>query len=328
MILYQDKAILLIRSNKMLPRVWLLFGNDQAALKELLVKIKQRLITPEVEVINLIAKDLDLSSLFLQRSLFHTNKVIILEEVTDDLAKDLEQQLSYLGSEDSLLLLGEDLKKNGPLRTLIEKSQDLAAVNCYRLDSYALISQIENQLKARNLQYERDIPAKIAELVQREVIERELDKLELFLAGRRDRLLTEEILLEVITIKPEVSLDKVFITIVLKKDKEFCREMNKVIINDLSPMLFIKSLQNFLQRIISVQEKFASLGKDAALDSLNPPLFGEAKRVFLEVSQKSDMTHNIRLLEKAFEAEIMIKEGFHKELETIYQIFIKECYGF
>jgi DNA polymerase III delta subunit len=329
MILYKEKALTLVKSDKIIPRIWLIFGSDQASLLELVEKIKNKIYNSTYDFIRFLAKEANLTALFLEKSLFQANNFILLEEVGDFLAKELEEKLHLLGPEDYLILLAEDLKKNSKLRLLLENHPDAAVVNCYKLEGYAFVNEIENNIKERKLQFNREIPAIIAQEISQELLKKELDKIELFLAGRGEKTITESLLMQLLIRKPEASLDKVFSTIVLKKDKDFCREMNKILLNEVNPIFFLRSLQNFLQRLIEVQSKFGQMGKEAALSSLNPPLFGEAKRIFLEIAQKSDIKSNIELFERSFNAEKAIKEtSLCKPLEIIYQFFLQDVTGF
>jgi DNA polymerase III delta subunit len=190
---------------------------------------------------------------------------------------------------------------------LFEKNENAVAVQCYKIDSSSSKSRIDRELKANGLVYDENIPDLISNLISTDsaVIKNEIEKISLFLADSHEKKLTSEMVGKIISPSPEGSLDAFFMSIILQKKQDFINEMNKL--QNTSCILIIRALQNFLCRVIQVQQPLGKIGIEKAMSELIPPLFGKARSDFINAVQNSRVSGNRSLLEKAMQIECDLK---------------------
>ena len=306
MILYRDKALNIINSGKNISKCWLIFGADEGEVRIFTQKIIDQ-VRSDVYEIERVNTDVNIYQLFLERSLFQSSKIVVVEDISDSSTKAIEESMQSMGKNDYLIICGGELKKNSKLRTLFENHESAVAINCYKLDHYAIAGLIEKELRANGIRFDKDMPYMMTNLISSDskVIRNELEKIILFLSDSLDKKLTSEILTDILSVNSEVSLDKLFISIVLNKQKEFIEEFKKT--SQLNDIFIIRAYQNFLIRIISVQKQLWKIGIENAMNSLKPPLFGKQRTDFIDAVQKSDVKNNIKLLNEAIQIECDFK---------------------
>ncbi len=324
MILYRDKALNIINSGKNISKCWLIFGADEGEVRVLTQKIIDKVKSDDYEV-EKVNTDANISQIFLERSLFQTNKIVVVEDASDASAKAIENAIESIGQNDYLIVCGGELKKNSKLRTLFETHEIAAALNCYKLDSHAIIAGIDKDLRANGIRFEKDIPHMMLNLISTDskVIQNEIQKIVLFLSDSLDKKLTSELLIEILSVNSEASLDKLFISIIFNKQKEFVDEFKKT--SQLSDIFIIRAYQNFLVRIISVQNQLWKIGIENAMNTLKPPLFGKQRSDFIDTVQKSDVKNNIRLLNAAMQTECDLKTSSITETLLFQNILEQLC---
>ncbi len=305
MIIYKDKAISIINSNN-LPKIWLIFGTDEGEIDLIIKKILEKITNPDAEVIT-IDDISELKNTIKSRSLFHRNKIIVISGVGDAGVNVISAGINHLNVEDYIIVRGGDLKKHSKLRTFFESHETALTLNCYKLDAYGIASVIEGELKQNKIVFDKEIPNVIAGMIayDTKIASNEIEKIALFLADSHNRKLTVKIVEELISSSAEISLDKLFSSIVLKNKKLVNHEVNLIDKNNY--MLVIRAYQNFLIRLISVQQELGSIGIESAMNKLKPPLFGRQRTDFIEVVRKSRLEKNLARLEKAIELECHIK---------------------
>ena len=323
MIIYRDKALNIINSGKNIPRCWLIFGSDEGETRVLTKKIIEKVKTDQHEFL----KTSDVSSLkqgFLERSLFQTSKIAVFEEATDSTTQAVEETFHSMSSDDYLLVCAEELKKTSKLRNLFEKHEQFVALNCYKMDLHAIAGGIEKDLRANGIKFDKDIPGMIAGLVSTDskVLQNELEKIILYLADSLEKKLTPEIVMEVISATSEAALDRLFISIVLNKKRDFLDEISRA--SQLTDIFLVRAYQNFMMRVISVQKQLRQIGIENTMNNLKPPLFGKQRNDFIEAVQKSDIQNNIRLLNGAIQIECDLKSSFETKTLLIQNI-IEHC---
>ena len=111
MILYRDKALNIINSGKNISKCWLIFGADEGEVRVLTQKIIDKVKSDDYEV-EKVNTDANISQIFLERSLFQTNKIVVVEDASDASAKAIENAIESIGQNDYLIVCGGELKKN------------------------------------------------------------------------------------------------------------------------------------------------------------------------------------------------------------------------
>jgi DNA polymerase III delta subunit len=321
MIIYRDKAISVINS-KIPPKIWLIFGTDDGEIDLIIRKIIEKVSNDTYEVTTIYNID-DIADSIINRSLFQSNKVIVLSQVTDSGADVICRSIALLTERDYLIVRANDLKKNSKLRTFFENHETAVALNCYKLDSYSKATFIEDQLRKNKISFDKEVPQIIAANLASDsrIIYNEIEKISLFLSDSYDKKLTVEMLDDLITSNSEMSLDKLFTTIVLCDKKSLSREVEKIDNNNC--MLVIRSYQNFLQRLISVQEELGAIGIEAAMNKLKPQLFGKQKSDFVNIVRKSLLENNIKLLQEALDIECNIKKSPIEQSKVVTERFFE-----
>lgn len=304
MIIYKEKVNSTIGS-KNPPKLWLIFGTDEGEVDLIVKKIIEKAKDDSYELTT-IDDNSELKNSITARSLFQPNKIVVLTGATDSSLDSIISSISQLKNSDYLIVRGGDLKKTSKLRSFFESHESGMALNCYKLDSYSILPTIEEELKNHKILFDRDVPSIIAGMVSTDsrIIKSEIEKIALFLSDSHDRKLTATMVEELISSSCEMSLDRLFSAIVLRKEKVVASEVQLID----NYMFVIRAFQNYLIRLTSVQKDLGTLGIDVAMNKLKPPLFGRYRTEFIEVVRKSLLEENLSLLEEVIQLECDIKQ--------------------
>lgn len=314
MIIYREKALAVIDSKKT-PNLWLIFGANDSEVNIITKKIIDALQSDTTEAITVA--DQDVKTAVLTQSLFHTNKIIVLPGATDALLPVIKASIVKLSNNDYLLIQAGELRKNSKLREFFESHASAYALNCYKVDENAMVAMIEQELRSNNLTFDREVPYALVNLLSTDsgIIQKEVEKLGLFFANSQSKRLNVDIAIDVVSCNSEAILDKFFISIITCDAPVFLQEMQKL--QGTNCMLVIRSYQNFLRRIISVQKELGKIGIEKAVSNLKPPLFGNNRSAFIEAVKKSKIEDNLQRMQRSIQIECDMKSLVSVEAEQI-----------
>ena len=129
-----------------------------------------------------------------------------------------------------------------------------------------------------------------------------------------EKNLTAKIANEIITQQNEVLLNNLaFYFATLQKNK-LAIEIEKSSFAQQNNMLIIRSLQNFMIKLISVQKAAVKDGLEKTMQSLKPPLFGQQKNEFCNALNTTSLRKKIDLLKYCINIESELKNNSNKLL--------------
>jgi len=173
---------------------FLVHGNDEGLIRERVRKLVDRALGDNPDPLRLVRFDGDavarepalLADEAQAISMFGGSRVIWIAAQTRDLTPALEPLFRAPPSECAIIVEAGSLRKGGELRSLFEKGERAAAIECYPDDRRSLAALIEEEARAANLRVSPDVREALLELLgaDRMTTRNEIAKLILYAAGR------------------------------------------------------------------------------------------------------------------------------------------------
>jgi len=240
-------------------------------------------------------------------SLFSKEKTIFIHEATDKIFDPISECLKKENDSVKILIFSGILEKKSKLRSLFEKSKNLAIFPCYEDNERTLINYVNKEL--------RDFKGLSGEIINfiisnsnmdRRIIKSELTKIKDFFLTK---IINKEQILEVLNIKTDTSFDEIRDN-ALKGEKV---KINKLLceIELLNEDTFFY-LNNLNYRVMRLREIMKISGckeskYEATLEGLKPVIFWKDKPVIIQQLKKWDYEGLTQLATRIGETEIMMK---------------------
>lgn len=181
-----------------------------------------------------------------------------------------------------LIVTAGDLPPTSPLRKLYEASEQVAALPCYVEDEKDLSSKIMRMFTQKGLKTaERGVLEYLAQSAQGDskIIESEIEKLELFLSGKKEVSL-EDVLASTGN-STEVDLQDICDLVCSNKKTEAEIALRRALDAGLAPIAIIRVLQRYIEKLHYCANKVnEGESLDFVVSSLKPPLFYKQVPVF------------------------------------------------
>ncbi len=298
---------------------WLIFGDDEGDVyvmkKKLISKIRSQYVNncDDVDIIAMDSSEICNDPVLLQYSLttgslFHTGKLIVINNCKDEISQIINTSLSLVHNRNNLVLCAGVLKKNGKLRQLLEKNQDVGVLHCYTRDVETITKEITIILKRNNISYETSVPQVLANNIINDgaIIENEINKILLYFGSNRTRHLTLRLLSSIIACNKGSELDLLCIAVITGAVQDLVNMLETLYSFQNNYIMVIRFLQYFLARVISVQ--MSNIDVEQATNNLKPPVFGKQKMNFINAVERSNLYNNIMLLELCIDIECNLKK--------------------
>lgn len=213
-----------------------------------------------------------------------------------------------------LLVTAGDLTPASALRKLYEADPSVAALACYVEDEKDLTAKITRLFTQKGMRAtERGIVEYMAESCQGDskIIESEIEKLELYLDGRKE--ITLEDVFATTGNSTETELQDICDLVCSGKKIEAEIALRKALDTGTAPIAIIRTLQRYIEKLQNCAQQVND-GKtiEAAVASVRPPIFFKQVPVF-----RSHLNHILKkpandiwdAYSKLYDAEAQIKES-------------------
>ena len=261
----------------------LLHGKNEGYKEEEIIKITNKF--------NIKAKNYDEKQVIdnteeffannLNKSLFDSDKIIIINRCTDKITKIVEELIDRNISDIILILNSEALDKRSKLRNFFEKSKNKLVSVAFYPDNFDTLLRIAQQaLRERKILLSNEcisvIVSKCAS--DRKNLLNEIEKIELYLKDKK-KISNEEVF-KIINLAENHSVNELINSCLVKNQKKLFSILNNNIFSNEDCIVIIRTLLKKTKDLLNLVIQF-HLNKNinATIDNAKPPIFWKDKNI-------------------------------------------------
>ena len=217
----------------------------------------------------------------LNKSLFDSDKIIIINRCTDKITKIVEELIDRNISDIIFILNSEALDKRSKLRNFFEKSKNKLVSVAFYPDNFDTLLRIAQQaLRERKILLSNEcisvIVSKCAS--DRKNLLNEIEKIELYLKDKK-KISNEEVF-KIINLAENHSVNELINSCLVKNQKKLFSILNNNIFSNEDCIVIIRTLLKKTKDLLNLVIQF-HLNKNinATIDNAKPPIFWKDKNV-------------------------------------------------
>ena len=262
----------------------------------------------------------------LSKSLFEKEKIIVVNRATDKLLNIIEEIIDKDLPDLIIILNAENLDKRSKLRSAFEKNKNLVCVPFYPDNNDTLIKITKSFFKERNISISQVNINLITTRCNgdRGILKNELNKIELFLRGKKN--ITTENILKLTNLIENYSISELIDNCLAKNIKKTieilsennfnaddCIEISRIFLNKSKKILYLVNLFNENTNI----EKTISLAK--------PPIFWKDKDIVKKQILEWKPNQIKKLIYDLGEIELQIKRNYSNSLNILSNFLLEKA---
>jgi DNA polymerase-3 subunit delta len=259
------------------------------------------------------------------KSLFESEKIIIIKRVTDKILKIIEE-IEEKNIEDTKIILNADvLEKKSKLRSFFEKSKEYVCIAFYP-DTNQILSKL-----AYNFFNQKKIsisPANINLIVNkcngdRETLFNELDKIEYFSKSRKK--ITEESIIKLTNLIENHSISDLVDNCLAKNKPKIIKILNENNFGNEDCIMITRSFLLKSKKILKLSNEFKSNKNiDLTISTAKPPIFWKDKEITKQQIYKWTPENIKKLIYKLNEIELLIKKNINISINLITDFILDQ----
>ena len=291
----------------------LIYGNNEG-IKEDIINNKylkdfsgEVLKYEEQELLN--SKDEFISSL-LTKSLFETNKLIIVSRCSDKLSNLLAEILENEITETKIIIKSSNLEKKSKLRNLFEKEKKAVCTPVYEDDSRSLNSVINIFLREQNFNLSQEIKNILIERSKGDRInlKNELIKLK-NLSISKNKLSTEDVL-KLSNLAENYSVFELSDNYLAKNSKKVSNILNENNYSSEDCILIIRTILNKSKRLLKIRTEIDNNSNiDQVISNFKPTIFWKEKDIIKKQAQSWSTDQVKEIIFKINDLEALVKKN-------------------
>ena len=254
-------------------------------------------------------KDEFISSL-LTKSLFESEKLIIISRGTDKLSNIIIELLERKEIESKIIIKSSTLEKKSKLRNLFEKENQLICTPVYEDDTRSLNFIINNFLKDNKLNLSQEIKNILIERSNGDRInlKNELSKLK-NLSISRKKLSIEDVL-KLSNLTENYSVFELSDNYLAKNSKKVSNILNENNYSSEDCILIIRTILNKSKRLLKIKTEIDNnLNIDQVISSFKPPIFWKEKDIVKKQAQSWSTSEVKEIIFKINHLEALVKKN-------------------
>ena len=293
--------------------IHLIHGNNEGIKQDIIRNFYTKNYQGEVlkydeqEILN--NKDEFISSL-LTKSLFESEKLIIISRGTDKLSNIIIELLERKEIESKIIIKCSNLEKKSKLRNLFEKEKQLICTPVYEDDTRSLNFIINNFLKDNKLNLSQEIKNILIERSNGDRInlKNELSKLK-NLSISRKKLSIEDVL-KLSNLTENYSVFELSDNYLAKNSKKVSNILNENNYSSEDCILIIRTILNKSKRLLKIKTEIDNnLNIDKVISSFKPPIFWKEKDIVKKQAQSWSTNEVKEIIFKINHLEALVKKN-------------------
>ena len=262
----------------------------------------------------------------LSKSLFESEKIIIIKRVTDKILKIIDEINSKNIEDIKIILNADNLEKKSKLRSLFEKDKKYVCVPFYQDTEQTLSKLTYNFLKKKNISIS---PSNINLIVNkcngdREILLNELNKIEFF--SKNGKKITAENIAKLTNLIENYGISELIDNCLAKNKKKIVNILNENNFNNEDCILITRTFLNKAKKILKLSSEFQNNKNiDLTISSAKPPIFWKDKEITKQQIYKWTPENIKQLIYKLSEIELLIKKNINNSINLITDFILNEA---
>ena len=262
----------------------------------------------------------------LSKSLFESEKIIIIKRVTDKILKIIDEINSKNIKDIKIILNADNLEKKSKLRSFFEKDKKYVCVAFYPDTDQTLSKLTFNFLKKKNKSIS---PSNINLIVNkcngdREILLNELNKIEYF--SKNGKKITAENIAKLTNLIENHGISELIDNCLAKNKKKIVNILNENNFNNEDCILITRTFLNKAKKILKLSSEFQNNKNiDLTISSAKPPIFWKDKEITKQQIYKWTPENIKQLIYKLSEIELLIKKNINNSINLITDFILNEA---
>ena len=262
----------------------------------------------------------------LSKSLFESEKIIIIKRVTDKILKIIDEIDSKNIEDIKIILNADNLEKKSKLRSLFEKDKKYICVPFYPDTDQTLSKLTFDFLKKKNILIS---PSNINLIVNkcngdREILLNELNKIEYF--SKNGKKITAENIAKLTNLIENHGISELIDNCLAKNKKKIVNILNENNFNNEDCILITRTFLNKAKKILKLSSEFQNNKNiDLTISSAKPPIFWKDKEITKQQIYKWTPENIKQLIYKLSEIELLIKKNINNSINLITDFILNEA---
>ena len=293
--------------------IHLIYGNNEGIKQDIISNFYKKNYEGEVlkydEQDILTNKDEFISSL-LNKSLFETEKLIIISRGTDKLTTVINEVLDRKEIGAKIIIKSSNLEKKSKLRNLFEKEKNVICTPVYEDDSRSLNFIINNFLKDYKLSLSQEIKNILIERSNGDRInlKNELSKLK-NLSITKKKLSIEDVL-KLSNLAENYSVFELSDNYLAKNSKKVSNILNENNYSSDDCILIIRTILNKSKRLLKIRNEVDNNKNiDQVISTIKPPIFWKEKEIVKKQAQSWSTNEVKDIIFKINDLEALVKKN-------------------
>ena len=291
----------------------LIFGNNEGIKEDIINNFYTKNFEGEVlkydeqEILN--NKEEFISSL-LTKSLFVSEKLIIISRATDKLINFVNEILENESIDSKIIIKCSNLEKKSKLRTLFEKEKQLICTPVYEDDTRSLNLVINNFLKKNKISLSQEIKNILIERSKGDRInlKNELIKLK-NLSVSKNKISPEDVL-KLSNLAENYSVFELSDNYLAKNSKKVSNILNENNYSSEDCILIIRTILNKSKRLLKIRNEVDNnVDINQVISGFKPPIFWKEKDIVKRQAQSWSTNEVKEIIFKINDLETLVKKN-------------------
>jgi DNA polymerase-3 subunit delta len=262
----------------------------------------------------------------LSKSLFESEKIVIIKRVTDKILKIIDEIDSKNIEDIKIILNADNLEKKSKLRSLFEKDKRYVCVPFYPDTDQTLSKLTYNFLKKKNILISQSNINLIVNKCNgdRETLLNELNKIEYF--SKNGKKITAENISKLTNLIENHSVLELIDNCLVKNKKKIVNILNENNFNNEDCILITRTFLNKAKKILKLSSEFQNNKNiDLTISSAKPPIFWKDKEITKQQIYKWTPENIKQLIYKLSEIEFLIKKNINNSINLITDFILYQA---
>ena len=262
----------------------------------------------------------------LSKSLFESEKIIIIKRATDKILKIIDEIDSKNIEDIKIIFNADNLEKKSKLRSLFEKDKKYICVPFYPDTDQTLSKLTYNFLKKKNILISQSNINLIVNKCNgdRETLLNELNKIEYF--SKNGKKITAENIAKLTNLIENHSISELIDNCLAKNKKKIVNILNENNFNNEDCILITRTFLNKAKKILKLSSEFQNNKNiDLTISSAKPPIFWKDKEITKQQIYKWTPENIKQLIYKLSEIELLIKKNINNSINLITDFILNQA---
>ena len=262
----------------------------------------------------------------LSKSLFESEKIIIIKRVTDKILKIIDEIDSKNIEDIKIILNADNLEKKSKLRSLFEKDKKYICVPFYPDTDQTLSKLTYDFLKKKNILISQSNINLIVNKCNgdREILLNELNKIEYF--SKNGKKITAENIAKLTNLIENHGISELIDNCLAKNKKKIVNILNENNFNNEDCILITRTFLNKAKKILKLSSEFQNNKNiDLTISSAKPPIFWKDKEITKQQIYKWTPENIKQLIYKLSEIELLIKKNINNSINLITDFILYQA---